>query len=458
MNKQAELLDSNRLRGFFQGLSKTESIKKWDLGASCSNDLSVQVDRGQAKQLKGSQRSSITVRVWNRDGKVGVTSTTDLSDSGLEKAFRGAAQSSHFGNSLEIPEFSPLSTSPLPDLVKPIYKHRGIKYLFELLRSSEQALIDKHASIKTVPYNGLAESDFKRVYINSEGAFRHMEGSYSSIYLYARAQEPGKKPRSSGAVRQAHGVEALDINGCVEEAAVKTINHLNYQRINTGSYLVCFSPEAFLELIGAFSSMFNARSVIDGLSLSNKDSIGTQISVPFLSIYDDGLHPANYSSCSFDGEGTPTKKLCLVNQGILESFLHSEATARKLGVSPTGHAGLGAKASVGPDWLVISRSNTSSFPINNSLNHASFSEKYILIENLNALHAGVKSSQGSFSLPFDGWLVNGREKVSIEAATVAGDIQNVLNSIIEIEQQSLITHQGISPHVWVDNLVITGEE
>ena len=86
-----------------------------------------------------------------------------------------------------------------------------------------------------------------------------------------------------------------------------------------------------------------------------------------------------------------------------------------------------------------------------------FKDQYVLIENLNALHSGVKSSQGSFSLPFDGWLMKNGEAVSIEAATVAGDITNLLNTIVEIEDESLVTHSGISPHDWVDGLSITGE-
>ena len=38
-----------------QMISKQLSIKKWDLGGSCSEETSVQVDNGEAKQLKGSQ-------------------------------------------------------------------------------------------------------------------------------------------------------------------------------------------------------------------------------------------------------------------------------------------------------------------------------------------------------------------------------------------------------------------
>ena len=84
-------------------------------------------------------------------------------------------------------------------------------------------------------------------------------------------------------------------------------------------------------------------------------------------------------------------------------------------------------------------------------------KEYILIDELSAIHSGVKASQGSFSLPFDGWIVKNGKKTSIEAATVAGDILNVLNSIVKIEEEQIVTHQGISPHIWVENISITGE-
>jgi PmbA protein len=81
----------------------------------------------------------------------------------------------------------------------------------------------------------------------------------------------------------------------------------------------------------------------------------------------------------------------------------------------------------------------------------------VLIESLSALHAGVKASQGAFSLPFDGWLVKDGERISVEAATIAGDIREVLKGIVHLEPHEVVTHQGVSPHVWVDGLAITGE-
>ncbi len=455
-NSKSNFIEEFNLKDEIYKLTTQKSIKKWDIGASSSNDISVQVDKGNPKQLKASQRNQVTVRVWNKEDRIGITSTSDLSPIGLSKALDGALLASEYGNTSETPQFSPLAKDKINEIHSAGSKGQGIQKIFEYLQEAEEKLINSHPAIESVPYNGLAETNFARMYLNSEGALRYGSNQQASIYLYAKALESGRKPRSSGSIKIANSTFDLDIQGCIEEASLKTIRHLNYEPVKTDKYLVCFMPDAFLELINAFSNIFNARSIIDGISLSNMDSLGKKIAVPQLCIHDNALNPSNIGALNFDGEGTPVSRLCLIDDGALVNLLHSEATARKFGVNPTGHAGLGAKVSVGPDWLEISKSN------NNCINKLEFNSKdylgkFILIENLNALHAGVKASQGSFSLPFDGWLVDNQEMRSIEAATVAGDIRQLLQNIQAIEDTQHVTHMGISPHIWIDNLSITGE-
>ncbi len=455
-NKKIGVLDPKVLNDLLIKYSTQSEIHKWDMGASSSRDISVQVQQGNAKQLKGSQRNSMTLRVWNKYNQVGITSTSDLTSEGIKKAMKGAIEASLFGNEKESPEFSSLAKAELEEINPEISNSHTIDQLLSILKKAEKQLINTHKSIDSVPYNGLNESYMERIYINSEGANRHMKLSQSSIYLYAKAEEENKKPRSAGGIRINSNLDELDIDSCISETSDKLISHLDYKSIETSKYLVCFTPEAFLQLISAFSSMFNARSIIDGLSLMTEDSVGNQISVPNLNISDEGLHPKNVGAFSFDGEGTPTQNIQLVSNGILTNLLHSEATARKFGVRPTGHAGLGAKVSVSPDWLVVSKSK-SKMDKDSSLSIKDTIKEYILIDELSAIHSGVKASQGSFSLPFDGWIVNDGKKTSIEAATVAGDILKVLSSIVKIENEQIVTHQGISPHVWVENMSITGE-
>ena len=171
----AKGLNASVLRDRLQHLAKREGIQQWDLGAACSDDCSVQVDRGEAKQLKAAQRSSITVRVWNSDGLVGITSTTDLSEGGLEQALMGAHAASRYGNPDDVPHFSPMATAPLPSIDRPLKPRQGILPLLNTLRDAEANLLGRHDAIQTVPYNGLAESLSQSLYLNSDGALREME-------------------------------------------------------------------------------------------------------------------------------------------------------------------------------------------------------------------------------------------------------------------------------------------
>ena len=124
------------LRQRLASLALTRGVRRWDMGASCSTDTSVQVDRGEAKQMKGAQRSAITLRVWNDDGLVGITSTSDLSDDGLARALAGAHDASAYGNVDEIPDFSPLATAPLPELEQPLSTPLSILTLLDTLRDA----------------------------------------------------------------------------------------------------------------------------------------------------------------------------------------------------------------------------------------------------------------------------------------------------------------------------------
>ena len=435
-----------------QQLASKLGIAKYDIYGSTTDETSVQVDRGKPKQVKASNRASVIVRVWNDQGLLGVTSTTDVNATGLELALKTAAEASAFGAKENVPDFSPEATAPLPTVNIEQAAAAPVNDLINALVNAEQGLLQAHEAIESVPYNGLAQRGMTYFYVNSDGAERSEARTVASIYLYSKTEQPGKKPRSAGAVRIQTGLKTLDVDGCLAEATEKTISHLDYQKIASGKYRVVFSAEAFLSLLGAFSNLYNAQSVLDNRSLSTAESIGQQLASPLLSVYDDPLHPENIGAETFDGEGTPTRKLPLIENGVLKNFLHSAGTAKRMNTEPTGHASIGAKVSVGSHFLhvVPGEPGMESFDLKTA-------DNVVLIDDVQALHAGVNALQGSFSLPFDGWLLKNGERTSIESATVAGDFCEVLKSILYVEPEAEVTPGGICPRIWVDELSITGE-
>lgn len=441
------------LAGQTKEIADRLGIQKFDIYGATVDETSVKVDQGEPDQVKASNRSSVIVRVWNDENTMGVTSTTDVDPKGLELALKTAYEASFFGVKDNVPDFSPEATAPIAPAEKPPANQSEVSDLMAKLIAAERELMTVHPAIVGVPYNGLAQRLSDRFYLNSKGAMRREARSTASIYLYSKTEEEGKKPRSAGAFRVSQGVDTLDIDGCLKEAADKTISHLNYEKITTGKYRVVFSPEAFLSLLGAFSNLYNAQSILDRQSLSTPESLGTAIASPLLSVADDALHPENIAPITFDGEGTPTRRTPLITDGVLTRFIHSAGTAKRFETQPTGHASIGAKVSVSPHFYhVFAGTTPAEQPY--SLDTA---ENVVLVDDVHALHAGVKAMQGSFSLPFDGWLVNQGHRTSIESATVAGDFLQLLKSIVYVEPKGHLTASGVCPYIWVDELSITGE-
>lgn len=432
--------------------AKALGIHQYDIYGSSIDETEAEVSFGEPKQVQASNRSSVIVRVWNEKNMIGVTSTTDLDAQGIQLALETAAEASHFGITENIPEFSPEATAPISDRGQQTTEPQPINILIDTLVDAEKKLLAAHPAITGVPYNGISQQTSERFYLNSEGAKRQEARSYAMIYLYSRTEQEGKKPRSAGEMKISRSLDTLDINGCLQEVTDKTISYLDYTAIATGKYRVVFSPTAFLSLLGAFSNLFNAQNILDKQSLATAETVGTEIASPLLSVADDALHPDNIAAETFDGEGTPTRRVELINNGVLTGLLHSAGTAKRFNTQPTGNANIGAKITVGSHFYHVYAGQPAEQTYD--LNTA---ENVILIDKLQALHAGVNSLQGSFSLPFDGWIVNKGEKTSLDSVTVAGDFLELLKAIIYVEPEAEVTPRGVCPHVWVEGLSITGE-
>ncbi len=65
--------------------------------------------------------------------------------------------------------------------------------------------------------------------------------------------------------------------------------------------------------------------------------IGKKVAEPFVTIIDDGTNPNQMGSINVDDEGVPGQKTILVENGILNGYLHDKISAKHYGVEPTGN-------------------------------------------------------------------------------------------------------------------------
>ena len=65
--------------------------------------------------------------------------------------------------------------------------------------------------------------------------------------------------------------------------------------------------------------------------------IGERVASPGVTVVDDGAIEQRRGSLTIDDEGTPTRRTCLIEDGILKGYLQDRLNARLMGMDPTGN-------------------------------------------------------------------------------------------------------------------------
>jgi PmbA protein len=129
-------------------------------------------------------------------------------------------------------------------------------------------------------------------------------------------------------------------------AGERAVARLNPSKPRPGRFPVLFDPRVAGSLLGHFAGAITGSSVARKSSfLQNR--LGEQVFAQGICVLDDPLRRRGLRSRPFDGEGLPVAPAALVEDGILKSWIADSASARQLGIKPTGHAVRGASGPPG---------------------------------------------------------------------------------------------------------------
>jgi len=123
-------------------------------------------------------------------------------------------------------------------------------------------------------------------------------------------------------------------------AGERAVARLNPGRAASGPMPVVFDPRVGASLLG------HLVGGIAGAAITRKtsfllDALGTRVFAEGVTVRDDPHRPHGMRSRPFDGEGLPVSPTAIIEEGMLESWLLDSASARQLGLEPTGHASRG---------------------------------------------------------------------------------------------------------------------
>ena len=245
-------------------------------------------------------------------------------------------------------------------------------------------------------------------------------------------------------------LDKFNVDKLVKEVGDNLVKKLHPAKIESGKYNVVFSPEVTATLLEYYIAQLNAEKVLKGVSWF-KDKLNTQVASKKVTVLETPLkRDARFRA--FDAQGVPTSNRILIKQGQLLTYLHNLETARKMKVTPTGHAVLsGAKIDIkAHDALYLKPGRLTQDEIFMKTGNG------IYITELEGLHAGMNPQSGDFSLKSEGFIIkNGKLDKAVDMITVNSNLFDIFNSIKQISQNIEYIHNGIfSPCIQVDNIAI----
>jgi PmbA protein len=217
-----------------------------------------------------------------------------------------------------------------------------------------------------------------------------------------------------------------DMESAIEigrKAGERAVARLNPSRPKPGKYPVIFDQRVTSTLLGHFSGAISGSAVARRTSFL-QEKLGDAVFARGVTIVDDPLRLRGLRSRPFDGEGMRVARTELVSGGILNQWIAESASARQLGITPTGHAARGAGGAPGasPSNLYMEAGVRSREEL-----LAAFPEAVLVVE---LIGQGVNPVTGDYSRGAVGFMVRGGEIAEpVSEITIASNLIDMFASL-----------------------------
>ncbi|MBE9637873.1 TldD/PmbA family protein [Salipiger mangrovisoli] len=233
-------------------------------------------------------------------------------------------------------------------------------------------------------------------------------------------------------------------------AATRALERLNPRKPKTGAYPVLFDERIASSLIGHLVAAANGAAVARGGSWL-RDALGAPVLPDGISLIEDPLRPRISGSRPFDAEGLPTRRRALIEDGVLTGWTLDLATARKLGLAPTGNAARGTSAGPSPTaWnLALTQGEKSPAELIAEMGRG------LVVTSM--IGATINPNTGDYSRGAAGWWVeNGEIAYPVSGVTIAGNLRQMLRAMVP-SNDARPWLSRVVPSLLVEGLTLAGE-
>ena len=243
-----------------------------------------------------------------------------------------------------------------------------------------------------------------------------------------------------------------DLDGSVAigtRAGERAVARLNPAKLESGVLPILFDPRIGSGLLGHLIGGMVGPAIARRSSFL-LESLGEALFDSAITVIDDPLRARGLRSRPFDGEGLPVARRALINKGVLTGWLMDSASARQLGLEPTGHASRGGSGAPGAGVTNVhmEAGNVSPAELMADI------KRGIYVTEL--IGMGVNGVTGDYSRGAAGFLIeDGEITRPVSEITIASNLKDMFRALVPAND--LVFRYGMNvPTIRIDGMTVAG--
>ena len=421
----------------------TKSGASAEVAVTKVSGLSVSTRLQEIENVEFTNDGALGISVYMGQQK-GNASTSDLSEGAIKNAVEAALAIAKYTSPDDCTGLADkdLMAFDSPDLELYHAADVDVDKATELALQAEKAALE--ADERIINSNGASFNSHTgvKVYGNSHGMLQsYLSSRYSlSCSVIGGVEDALENDYEYTISREFDKLQSPIWVG--ENCAKKVVSRLNPQKLSTREVPVIFLNDVATGLISHFAAAISGGSLYRKSSFL-LDHLDKQVLPDWFNISERPHLLRRLASTPFDSEGVRTQDREIVEGGILQTYLVTSYSGKKLGMPSTGHAG-GIH-----NWLVKPNLAGGLTALLRQMGTG------LLV--MDVMGQGVNIVTGDYSRGASGfWVENGEIQYPVAEITIAGQLQDMLKNMVavadDIEHRSNIQTGSIL----LDKMKISG--
>lgn len=396
---------------------------------SRSRTTEIKVYEGDVESLNSASSAGIAVRVVV-EGRQGFAYTGALDEAALAETLDEARDNARFAGVDEWNTVaSPDGVAP-PQFTVDVGKLAGtpVDRKIELALELDRAARGGSPLVRSVDASEYGDEVTASAVATSTGVRAETESAECYLAVSVLAGDPAET-QTGFWYGVGRSVDDLDVSEVARSAVDRTVRLLGAKQAPSRRLTVVLEPFVTAQFLSLIGSTLTGDAVLKGYSPFG-ERVGESIAASSVTLVEDPTDPDAFMASRYDHEGLATRRVPLVEGGVLRGFLHNAYSGARSGNGSTGSAfrsGLSAPAGVGCRALAVAPGRLTAEEVLASVGEG------LLVQDVKGLHSGVNPISGDFSAGAEGLLIrDGQLAEPVREITIASTLQRMLQDVVAV--------------------------